>query len=42
VHRGIAQGALREYDAADSEVALVPFAEPDACLLHLGARPGVQ
>lgn len=37
VHRGIAQGALQEYDADDSGVRLVPFAEPGACLLHLGA-----
>ncbi len=37
VHLGIAKGALREYDADDSEVSLLPFAQPDACLLHLGA-----
>jgi predicted ArsR family transcriptional regulator len=37
VHLGIAKGALREYDADDSQVSLVPFAEPDACLLHLGS-----
>lgn len=36
VHLGIATGALREYDADDSQVSLVPFAEPGACLLHLG------
>lgn len=36
VHRGIAVGALREYDADDSQVSLLPFAEPGACLLHLG------
>lgn len=35
VHLGIAKGALREYDADDSAVSLVPFAEPGACLLHL-------
>lgn len=38
VHRGIAAGALREYDADGSRVSLLPFAEPGACLLHLG-RP---
>jgi predicted ArsR family transcriptional regulator len=37
VHLGIAKGALREYDADDSATSLVPFAEPGACLLHLGA-----
>jgi predicted ArsR family transcriptional regulator len=35
VHLGIARGALQEYDADDSAVALKPFAQPDACLLHL-------
>jgi predicted ArsR family transcriptional regulator len=35
VHLGIARGALQEYDADDSAVALEPFAQPDACLLHL-------
>ncbi len=37
VHLGIAKGVLREYDADDSGVSLLPFAQPDACLLHLGA-----
>jgi predicted ArsR family transcriptional regulator len=36
VHLGIARGALQEYDADDSQTSLVPFAEPGACLLHLG------
>lgn len=35
VHLGIARGALQEYDADDSAVGLEPFAQPDACLLHL-------
>lgn len=35
VHLGIVRGALQEYDADDSAVALEPFAQPDACLLHL-------
>lgn len=39
VHRGIAEGALREYDADDSQVSLLPFAEPGACLLHLAHPP---
>lgn len=37
VHLGIARGALQEYDADDSAVGLEPFAQPDACLLHLAA-----
>ncbi len=35
VHLGIALGAMAEYDADDSGVELLPFAEPGACLLHL-------
>jgi predicted ArsR family transcriptional regulator len=35
VHLGIARGALQEYGADDSAVSLEPFAQPDACLLHL-------
>jgi predicted ArsR family transcriptional regulator len=35
VHAGIARGALAEYDADDSGVALTAFAEPGACLLRL-------
>lgn len=36
VHLGIARGALDAWGAASGDVALVPFAEPGACLLHLG------
>jgi predicted ArsR family transcriptional regulator len=39
VHLGIARGALQEYGADDSAVALEPFAQPDACLLHLAGEP---
>ena len=39
VHLGIARGAMAEYGADDSEVDLLPFAEPGACLLHLAPRP---
>jgi predicted ArsR family transcriptional regulator len=38
VHLGIARGALQEYGADDSAVRLEPFAQPDACLLHLARR----
>lgn len=39
VHLGIAKGALAESGADDSDVDLLPFAEPGACLLHLAAQP---
>ncbi len=37
VHLGIAKGALQEYDADDSQVSLLPFADPESSLLHLTA-----
>ena len=40
VHVGIARGALREYGADDSGVSLLPFAERDACVLHLATPFG--
>ncbi|WP_404383473.1 MarR family transcriptional regulator [Knoellia locipacati] len=40
VHLGIVRGALEEWRADPAGTTLVPFAEPGACLLHLGgARP---
>jgi predicted ArsR family transcriptional regulator len=36
VHLGIVRGALDAWGAPDEPAALVPFAEPGACLLHLG------
>lgn len=36
VHLGIVRGALDTWGADDEPAALVPFAEPGACLLHLG------
>jgi predicted ArsR family transcriptional regulator len=36
VHLGIARGALEVYDADPERAELIPFAEPGACLLHLG------
>ena len=36
VHVGIVRGALDTWGAHDEPAALVPFAEPGACLLHLG------
>ncbi len=38
IHRGLVEGALEEYGARSTEVDLVPFAEPGACLLHLHAE----
>ena len=38
VHVGIVRGALEEYGAGTVGAELLPFAEPGACLLHLGAR----
>ena len=35
---GIARGALDAWGAPSDDVALVPFAEPGACLLRLGAQ----
>lgn len=35
VHLGLIKGAVREYGGAPEQVDLEPFAEPDACLLHL-------
>ena len=40
VHLGIVRGALDTWGAADEPAALVPFAEPGACLLHLGRAAG--
>jgi predicted ArsR family transcriptional regulator len=37
VHLGIAQGALETYGAPADDVELLPFVEPGACLLRLGA-----
>jgi predicted ArsR family transcriptional regulator len=37
VHRGLVAGALDELGDRPHEVSLLPFAEPDACLLHLRA-----
>lgn len=39
VHRGLVAGALDELGERPHDVSLLPFAEPDACLLHLRARP---
>lgn len=38
VHLGLVDGALEEYGAQPDGTALVPFAEPGACLLHLRTR----
>lgn len=38
VHRGLIAGALEELGEGAHEVDLLPFAEPDACLLHLRAK----
>lgn len=35
VHAGLVRGALAEYGDEETDVELVPFAEPGACLLHL-------
>jgi predicted ArsR family transcriptional regulator len=43
VHLGIVRGALAEHGAdpadVDAQTDLVPFAEPGACRLELGAAP---
>lgn len=39
VHLGIVRGALGAWGAESGQVTLVPFAEPGACLLHVGT-PG--
>jgi hypothetical protein len=38
VHLGLAQGALESYGADPDGAALLPFAEPGACRLHLASR----
>lgn len=38
VHLGIVRGALEAYGADPTGTALMPFAEPGACRLHLSAR----
>lgn len=38
VHTGLFRGALAEYGDRETDVELVPFAEPGACLLHLRAH----
>ncbi|WP_353354650.1 helix-turn-helix domain-containing protein [Intrasporangium sp. DVR] len=40
VHLGLVRGALEAAGGDAEAVGLEAFAEPDACLLHLGARPG--
>lgn len=42
VHRGLVSGALEELGDRTHDVALLPFAEPDACLLHLRPRAARQ
>ena len=43
VHLGLMQGALTELGAPVTASRLEPFAEPDACLAHLGgAHPGAH
>ncbi|MEU3255545.1 helix-turn-helix domain-containing protein [Streptomyces sp. NPDC006997] len=37
VHEGLARAGLAALGATAQDVELLPFAEPDACLLHLGA-----
>lgn len=37
-HLGLMQGALEEMQAPVTATALKPFAEPDACLVHLARR----
>ena len=36
VHLGLVRGALAAYGASEDGTALEPFAEPGACLLHVG------
>lgn len=38
VHLGIVRGALGAWGAESGDVTLVPFAEPGACLLHVGQQ----
>src|SRR5690606_24198406 len=41
VHEGLTRAALAALGPEPQDVDLLPFAEPDACLLHLaGGRPG--
>lgn len=40
VHLGIVRGALESWGSTDTPAGLVPFAEPGACLLHVG--PGAE
>jgi predicted ArsR family transcriptional regulator len=40
LHLGVVRGVLEEHDAAEERVALVPFAEPGACLLTFSAAAG--
>ncbi|HYF74339.1 MAG TPA: transcriptional regulator [Nocardioides sp.] len=42
VHLGIVRGALETYGGDPSGAALVPFAEPGACLLHLAPPTGTK
>jgi predicted ArsR family transcriptional regulator len=37
IHLGLMQGAMAAWDAAVTVERLVPFAEPDLCVAHLGA-----
>lgn len=36
VHLGLVRGALQQMGREEPQVELLPFAEPDACRLHLG------
>ncbi|MFE6280944.1 helix-turn-helix transcriptional regulator [Streptomyces sp. NPDC057877] len=38
VHEGLARAGLAALGEAEQEVELLPFAEPDACLLHIDTR----
>ncbi|HYN30102.1 MAG TPA: helix-turn-helix domain-containing protein [Dermatophilaceae bacterium] len=42
VHLGVARGALEEYGADPGGTALLPFAEPGACLLRLAGAEGTR
>jgi predicted ArsR family transcriptional regulator len=37
IHLGLMQGAMAAWDAPVTVDRLVPFAEPDLCVAHLGA-----
>ena len=39
LHLGLMQGALAELRAPITVTALIPFAEPTACLAHLARSP---